>query len=70
MSATWKRPLRLMAREFLDQHWEEGWPNDDWDQDLSEFTEALDAAIHDCWIEFRDRKNADRMAAVMDARPE
>ena len=70
MSSAWKQQLALAASGFLDQHWVEGWPIDDWDQDLSEFTEALDAAIHDCWVEFHERKIADRMAAVMDARPE
>ena len=68
--AAWKQQLQLMASGFLDSHWKEEWPNDDWEQDLSDFTKELDAAINDCWIEFRDRKDADRLAAVMDARPE
>ena len=69
MSAAWKTPLALAASGFLDEHWPEEWPNDDWDQDLSEFTEALEGALADCWVEFHERKNADRTAAVMDARP-
>ena len=70
MSATWKARLALAARGFLDEHWYEEWPIDDWEQDLSDFTEALEGALADCWVEFHRRKFADLTAAVMDARPE
>lgn len=66
MSAAWKAQLALAASGFLDEHWEEKWPNDDWEQDLSEFTEELEGAIDDKWIEFRDRKNAVIAAAKED----
>ena len=69
MSLSWKQQLGRMAEAFLDEHWEEDWPDDDWDKDVKEFTEQAEGGLYDRWIEFRDQKNADRTAAVMDARP-
>ena len=66
MTVPWKHQLALAASGFLDEHWYEEWPVDDWEQDLSEFTEALEGALADCWVEFHRRKFADLTAAVMD----
>ena len=70
MSAAWPTRLRGVAADFLNEHWDEDWPWDDWDKEVGEFTTQLHGALQDAWVEFRDRKNADRMAVVMDARPE
>ncbi len=70
MSTRLEQQLERLARDFLDVHWDEDWPEGDWNKVHEEFTKELDIAIADRWIEFRDRKNADLKAAIMDARPQ
>ena len=55
-----KQAIEMLATSYLDQRWEEGWGNagdighrEEFDKVARDFAEAVEAAIDDCWHDYR-----------------
>ena len=69
-------PIERLAQSYLEANWPDAWFDADgeyidWDNTLAQFTQELQAAIHDRWIEFRDETSshepyAERRAAAIE----
>ena len=56
-------PIERLAQAYLEANWPDAWFDADgeyidWDKTLAQFTEELQGAIHDRWIEFRDETSS------------
>ena len=56
-------PIERLAQAYLEANWPDAWCDADgeyidWDNTLAQFTQELQAAIHDRWIEFRDETSS------------
>ena len=55
--------IERLAQDYLEANWPDAWFDADgeyidWDKTLAQFTEELQGAIHDRWIEFRDETSS------------
>ena len=67
--------IERLAQDYLEANWPDAWRDADgeyidWDNTVAQFTQELQDAIHDRWIEFRDETSshepyAERRAAVV-----
>ena len=56
-------PIGRLAQDYLEANWPDAWRDADgeyidWDKTVAQFTQELQAAIHDRWITFRDETSS------------
>ena len=56
-------PIERLAEDLLEANWPDAWRDadggySDWDNTVAQFTQELQDAIHDRWIEFRDETSS------------